>query len=1006
MPRLLVLSALLTLAAACDPPGECAADTDCEDNDFCTQNVCDLKAKSCTYVPLADSAWDDGDACTTDFCHPTFGFQHDARDVSDGNACTEDVCDPATGEASHPPLAAIDDGDACTVDRCDTRDGAITRTAVPTDDRDACTNDACDPATGEITHAARPEIDDDDACTIDSCNPATGAIDHVGLAEIDDDDACTVDECLPETGEIRRVPLPEIDDADRCTADACDPATGEVTHTEASVDDEIACTVDRCDPATGDVTHVATDGLCSDEDGATCTVPRCLADGCAEVADAAACDDGIGCTTGDACDPANGTDATGCVRVVDSTLCVDDGVACTIESCDPAQGCVSTISDAVCELDWCHPSGCLPTPPDLTGAIFSEFQAFSAAGGNAGEWVELHNTGARDGAISGAYLSNALGELAPVRPVTDPAGALGEALLLRFGTFAVGVPNPLDPAEIPAHATFVYGEPGTSFALDELGDVLSLHRFDGTVVDAIDFLTPLPDGTPVVHSDEALAPVDGQFVLLAGASTQLDAARLTSSGNDSGNHWCLGLRASHSAGAANPSCGELVVNEVLYDFDHPVLGGVDEGRVFVELAGPGGAPVTGVRLVGVDGSDRTRFQRPDVTFGVPGPALGLVRLPLSGLVVIADGDVDGGTSRVPRANVVLGQGDPVNGDGNGDGLLLLDAAGEVLDAVAYGPAAFGVGEGAPAADLDPDRLGVSLARAGALDTGDNALDFHLDPSPTPGLVNDAIVPRLTSSGVLETHTGRTVPFTLRGRDVADYLALKTAEFAHPAGGDVTATLDGRTTPDTTSSTDGCTLVDAEEEGRGDVLFRCVLPTPAAPALAGLSVANPAGLALSSILTQVNVTRVANESDVAGQEAGRCVLSGIDGEAQTDFDSPVYSVVVSDGTPEHLEQPLFVAQLAWGRAGTDPRDGAGWRFRPLDVQAPGRASGTFSLSNPGDAPELFHVLARVSIDGGQSFTYCDTNGAGRDEGFDFSPALGYAFTVRPVPPPPPPPDPEP
>ena len=33
--------------------------------------------------------------------------------------------------------------------------------------------------------------------------------------------------------------------------------------------------------------------------------------------------------------------------------------------------------------------------------------------------------------------------------------------------YAYGVPNPVDPATIPATATFVYGDPGTSFAFND-----------------------------------------------------------------------------------------------------------------------------------------------------------------------------------------------------------------------------------------------------------------------------------------------------------------------------------------------------------------------------------------------------------------------------------------------------------------------------------------------------------------------------------------------------------
>lgn len=1001
MTRLLVLSAFAALGLACAPPGDCAVDTDCDDNDACTRNTCTTReggARACAYEPRPASDFDDQDACTRDSCHPIAGELHEALPVSDGNACTQDLCAPATGEVSHLPLSTIDDANACTVDRCDIRDGSITHTAIPTDDGDACTVDLCDPATGDVTHPPRPEIDDDDACTVDSCSPVTGAIDHRGVPGINDDDPCTVDECLPESGVVRHLPLPALDDRDACTVDACDPTTGAVTHTSRPVADPLACTLDSCDPATGAIVHVPMDSLCPDADGATCTLPRCSAtDGCIEVAEDAVCDDGFECTLGDRCDPAIGAAGTGCVNVPDSTRCGDDGLACTVEACVAGHGCQVAVDDAICGAEWCSPSGCLDIPPSLERALFAELQPFSTLD-NAGEWLELYNPGPRDGAMLGLYLENAAGDRAPLRPPGDADGLLGLPVLLRRGGFHLGVPNPARRADIPPDATFVYGEPGTTFALDEAGDTLSLHLEDGTLLDIVDYRTPLASGLPAVHSDPGLAPSSGQFVVLPGRSLQLDARLLrpgaVAAANDSGDAWCLGLRASSTPGAPNGSCGEILLNEVYYDFDHPTLGGADESRVFVELAGPGGAVVAGVRLVATDGDSRDRVQRPDVTLGVPGPARHVVRLPPSGLLVVADGAVDGGSTLVPNADVVLAQGDAVNGNGNGDALLVLGPDGSVLDALAYGPASFGIGEGAPAMDLDPDRVGVALARRDLVDSGDNAADFHLDPTPTPGIPNDPVAPRLLGVTPLETHTDRTVQFLVRGVDLADYAALWGPEAEYASGGDLAAALGASALPDTVSFDDGCTLLGAASEGRGEVTARCTFTTPSVPGSLPFSLRHPAGLPAVDGRAVVGISRVANESGDANIEPSRCTLSGAGGSFRSGATSPEYSVFVAAPSAAALTWPRFVAQLAWGPAGGDPRDAdASWSFADLVILTAGRASGVFTVPDVA-APTPLRVLARVSIDGGASFTYCDTDGAGRDPGYDFAPAQSYTLTALP------------
>ena len=102
-------------------------------------------------------------------------------------------------------------------------------------------------------------------------------------------------------------------------------------------------------------------------------------------------------------------------------------------------------------------------------------------------------------------------------------------------------------------------------------------------------------------------------------------------------------------------------------------------------------------------------------------------IPADGFFVVADSDA--GTTLVANADL-LANFDFQNGP---DSIVLRNALGELLDSLGYG--VFGAaevfaGEGSPAPDGAP---GQSLARIYAnRDSDDNAADFALFDSPTPG----------------------------------------------------------------------------------------------------------------------------------------------------------------------------------------------------------------------------------------------------------------------------------
>jgi hypothetical protein len=176
-----------------------------------------------------------------------------------------------------------------------------------------------------------------------------------------------------------------------------------------------------------------------------------------------------------------------------------------------------------------------------------------------------------------------------------------------------------------------------------------------------------------------------------------------------------------------------VISEVFYD-----AVGSDDGLSFVELYGTPGSSLAGIVLEGVNGSN-----------GAVGPSLALAGVfPADGIFVVADA-TSGGVSFVAGADQLLDFDFQ-----NGPDSIVLRSASSVLDAVGYGVFASGevfAGEGAPA--VDP-AAGASLARRFAdVDTGNNAADFVVLDTPTPGSAPLAPVPEPASAPLLGAALG-------------------------------------------------------------------------------------------------------------------------------------------------------------------------------------------------------------------------------------------------------------
>ncbi len=249
----------------------------------------------------------------------------------------DDDCDGQTDEGS------CDDKNACTQDVCDGKGGCKHTPQNGT----ACDADgsACTPAdvcqAGTCTAGPALNCNDNNPCTTDSCDLAKGCTHTAGDGvPCEDDNPCTVGDVC-QAGQCQGGPAKTCAAPDGCQTAVCDLQTGKCKYGNAAdttpCDDGLPCTTaDAC--AGGACKGVAK--LC--DDGNPCTQDLCEPKtGCAAASQGAiACDDGNACTSGDTC---QGGQCTG------KAQSCDDENPCTTDSCDVALGCAHSETTAACD---------------------------------------------------------------------------------------------------------------------------------------------------------------------------------------------------------------------------------------------------------------------------------------------------------------------------------------------------------------------------------------------------------------------------------------------------------------------------------------------------------------------------------------------------------------------------------------------------------------------------------------------------------------------------------
>lgn len=367
----------------------------CDDNLFCTIDLCEEEVSPCKHnlkegfclidgkcykngdlnshnqceeciSIVSNSKWSFDDSNSCDDKNPCTYNDHcsygkcvgEIKDCNDKNPCTEDICDENGNCVNENIEGDCDDGNLCTLnDKC--VNGKCAGETLSCNDNNPCTDDTCDGVKGCVFKFNSNECDDGNICTVgDKCFEGK-CKEGDEILKCEDGNPCTDGWCVPEKGCVHIPNNASCDDGDPCfSGDICkkgkcaagniplvcndgNPCTDDVCQTKKGcvfVPNTISC--DDGDPCF--VGDFCMNGVCNKGsillecmDLNPCTEDKCIPfTGCEfKALSGQPCNDYSNCTIDDKCvDGECKGIAVGC----------DDGNKCTDDGCDPSGGCIYT----------------------------------------------------------------------------------------------------------------------------------------------------------------------------------------------------------------------------------------------------------------------------------------------------------------------------------------------------------------------------------------------------------------------------------------------------------------------------------------------------------------------------------------------------------------------------------------------------------------------------------------------------------------------------------------
>ena len=216
--------------------GECieAGQLSCDDGNLCTDDSCSAET-GCQFVANS-SPCDDGNLCTAgDGCAGGWCKGGEALVCEDNNDCTDDVCDPVAGCQFVPNVAPCDDGDTCSLgDICAGGECLAGAGEPDCDDGNGCTDDSCDPQDGCQYTSNAADCDDGDVCTLGDACAAGACLPGVNALDCDDSNGCTDDSCDAVDG-CQQTNNEADCEGGSCSGGVCVPACDPIAYGTAGI---------------------------------------------------------------------------------------------------------------------------------------------------------------------------------------------------------------------------------------------------------------------------------------------------------------------------------------------------------------------------------------------------------------------------------------------------------------------------------------------------------------------------------------------------------------------------------------------------------------------------------------------------------------------------------------------------------------------------------------------------------------------------------------------------